>query len=142
MGNPDCGDDAAGLLVARGLAERGFKALQHTGDPLDLLELWKNAGYVLLVDAVVSGDAAPGTVFMWKVIDIPARQDAFRSSTHGFGLAEAIALAMALGRLPHNLTVCGIESAEFVAGTPPCAGVLTGIELAIDAIAVSLGHAD
>jgi hydrogenase maturation protease len=39
------------------------------------------------------------------------------SSTHAFGVAEAIQLARALDQLPASLIVYGIEGKKFVAGT-------------------------
>jgi hypothetical protein len=65
--------------------------------------------------------------------DLPV--DAFRSSTHAFGLAETIRLARMLDRLPKKLTVYGIEGAHFVAGAPPSPAVLEGVQRAVDEIA-------
>jgi hydrogenase maturation protease len=45
---------------------------------------------------------------------LPARL--FRASTHHFGLADAVELARALGRLPPCTIVYGIEGARFGAG--------------------------
>ena len=39
-----------------------------------------------------------------------------RSSTHAFGVADAVELARALGRLPGRLDVYAIEGASFAAG--------------------------
>jgi hypothetical protein len=65
LGNPDRGDDAAGLLVAESLRERGAEAIVHTGGTLDLIEIWAETERVIVVDAVLSG-GAPGTVRTWN----------------------------------------------------------------------------
>lgn len=134
LGNPDRGDDAAGLLVARGLMEHGIEAIQHRGGTLDLIEIWQTADCALIVDAVLSG-ADPGTLHIWDARTAELRNDVFRSSTHALGLADAIELARALDRLPKNLTIYGIEAAHFVVGTLPSSQVLAGIERAFEYIA-------
>ena len=134
LGNPDRGDDAAGILVARRLAELGVEAFQHRGGTLDLIEIWQNVDCAVIVDAVISG-AAPGTVHAWDAQFTEWRDKMFRSSIHMFGLADAIELARALDRLPKRLMIYGIEAAQFVAGAPPSSQVLAGIERAAEQIA-------
>jgi hydrogenase maturation protease len=58
----------------------------------------------------------------------------FRSSTHAFGLADAIELARVLNRLPRKLAIYGIEAAQFDAGTQPSIQVLAGVERAVEYI--------
>jgi len=137
LGNPDRGDDAAGLLVARRLVERGIEAVEHVGGALDLIEILHTADCALIVDAVVSG-AAPGTLHMWDAGTADLRSDVLGSSTHALGLADAIELARSLDRLPKELTIYGIEAAHFVAGTPPSPQVLAGVERTVEHIASHL----
>lgn len=134
LGNPDRGDDGAGILVARRLAEQGIPATQHRGGTLDLIEIWQKADYAVVVDAVLSG-ATPGTVHVWDGHIAKLRNDVFCSSTHALGLADAIDLARVLDRLPKKLMIYGIEAAHFVAGTPPSSQVLAGVERAVEHIA-------
>ena len=134
LGNPDRGDDAAGILVARGLAAYGVKAVESPGGMLDLLEIWANNDKVVAVDAVYS-NAAPGTIYVWDAQAAPLPCHVFRSSTHSFGLADAIELARALDRLPNSLTVFGIEAAQFAVGTPPSSPVLLAVSSLIEQIA-------
>jgi hydrogenase maturation protease len=57
VGNPFRSDDAAGRAVARrlrGEIPSGVKVLEETGDGTELLEAWKGADCVILVDAVQS----------------------------------------------------------------------------------------
>ncbi|MFI5111049.1 MAG: hydrogenase maturation protease, partial [Terriglobales bacterium] len=99
-GNPERGDDGAGALVARCLRELGIEAETRTGEALELLEAWRGADHVTVVDAVETG-APAGTVCQWD-----GRQASFpvhpSTSTHGFGLAEAITLARVLNCLPEK----------------------------------------
>lgn len=111
------GDDAAGLLVARLLRERGIDAIEHTGDGLALLDAWQGAEEVILIDAVVTG-AAAGAVSRWNGT-APVAGDPGRASSHAFGVAEAVQLARALGKLPPHFVMYGIEAACFVLGGEP-----------------------
>jgi hydrogenase maturation protease len=118
VGSQEQGDDGVGPLVARAI---GAKNLAHTtileesGEGSVLLEAWKGAHAVILVDAVSSG-AAPGTLHRFEAHteSIPAKF--FRFSSHEFGVAEAIELARALNQLPSRVIVYGIEGKAFERG--------------------------
>lgn len=113
-GNPGRSDDGAGILVAQRLRELGLDARVYTGESLGLIDLWKHADEVILVDAVVTG-APAGTIHVWD-----GRQfflGKAPASTHGLGVAEAIELARCLNRLPSHLQVYGIEGHCFALGT-------------------------
>lgn len=119
IGNPWAGDDAAGLQAARRLRDfvpADVGVLEETGSPLRLLDLWAGAEDTRILDAVYSG-APAGTLhrFDARVGPLPAAVFG-AASTHGLGVAEAIELARALGRLPARLTVYGIEGSAFAPG--------------------------
>jgi len=119
-GNPGRGDDAAGWRVAERLRELGLEALgvgikRCTGDATALLRELPGDGDIILLDAVMTG-AAPGTIHHWD--GIPPFQIRKPSSTHALGVAEALKLAMSLGRLPKSLQVFGIEAEQFELGSP------------------------
>jgi hydrogenase maturation protease len=123
VGHEQRGDDAAGLAVARRLAARApaaLRVLEHDGDGLDLLLAFESAARVVVVDAVVSGDAAAGTVHRWDAgrEALPAAPFA-ATSTHALGVADAIELARTLGRLPGRVVVYGIEGQRFEPGRGP-----------------------
>jgi len=118
VGNPYRRDDAAGLVVARRLrpmVPAHVTVLEHEGEPTALLEAWKDADAVFLVDAVFSG-AEPGTVHRLDAQTGAIPQELFRYSTHAVSVAEAIELARVLGQLPPKLVVYGIEGKDFGAG--------------------------
>lgn len=126
-GNPDRADDAAGLLVARRLQALGIEAHEHTRDALALLDAWRGADDVILVDAVVTG-APTGTVSVWDG-GAPLPADVrFGCSTHAIGVAEAVGLARSLGCLPERLLLYGIEAQDFTPGAAPSGSVLEAVE--------------
>ena len=132
-GNPDRGDDAAGLLVARRLRERGIEAREFTFDGLSLLQSWRDFDNVLVIDAVVTG-SEPGTIFEWRAGDLKLDHVDFPGSTHSFGLAEAIELGRALQCLPRRLEVIGIEARDFTMGHAPSKKVTEAVAAAADRI--------
>jgi hydrogenase maturation protease len=129
LGHPDRGDDGAGpAVLARLRAQPPEDAVldHHTGDALALLDLWAGAPWAVLLDAAVSG-AAPGTLHRRVVPDqpLPPRRPGW--STHGLGLAEAVALGRSLNRLPGRLVVYALEAADVSPGaglSPPVAAAL------------------
>jgi hydrogenase maturation protease len=132
VGNEYRCDDGAGLVVAerlRELAPPGVSVLTCPQEPSRLIDTIEGADAALVVDACSSG-AEPGTLQRFDAADgeIPAR--AFRSSTHAFGVGEAIELARALGKLPPRVIVYGIEGEEFSAGEGLSPRVSAAVELA------------
>jgi hydrogenase maturation protease len=118
VGNPYRRDDAAGLVVAqrlRQIAPGHVTVIELEGEPTALLETWKDAHAVVLIDAVFSG-AEAGTIHRLDAQAGAIPQELFRYSTHAVSVAEAIELARALGQLPPKLVVYGIEGEDFRAG--------------------------
>ncbi|HEX2522283.1 MAG TPA: hydrogenase maturation protease, partial [Terriglobia bacterium] len=52
----------------------------------------------------------------WGAQPLPARL--LHYSSHGFGVAEAVALAQSLNQLPHRIVIFGIEGKNFAVGAP------------------------
>jgi hydrogenase maturation protease len=118
VGNAFRGDDGAGLEVAkllRGALPDGVELLEREGEPTGTIDTFEGAEALWLVDAVSSG-APGGTVHRLDAGEQDFPAGLFRASTHAFGLAEAVELARALGRLPARTVVFGIEGARFEAG--------------------------
>ncbi len=136
VGNTFRGDDAVGLAVAerlRGRVPAGVDVVPCELEPSRLIEAWEGATSALLVDAVDSG-AWPGTVTRFDASDEPLPARAFRSSTHAFGVGEAIELARALGRLPGHVLVYGVEGEEFAAGEGLTPSVKAAVERTVTAV--------
>lgn len=138
IGHPDRGDDAVGWLVAERLRGRladlpEVEVVQASSDPATLLTLpaWNEAQHVVVVDAVVTG-APPGTVEL-RSGDQPL--PSLRSSgTHDLGLAATLQMARALGRLPPDLTIVGVEGARFGVGDLPSPAVVAAAERVATAV--------
>lgn len=138
LGNPEAGDDGAGPALVRSLAARtptGLAAASGTGDPLSLLDAWEDATRAIVVDASSSG-APPGTVRRFDAVAAPLPASDLATSTHGLGLAAAVELGRALGRLPPELTVYAIEGADFAPG----AGLSPAVALAVEGLAATLAE--
>jgi len=136
VGNPDRGDDAAGLAVARKLRDAirpgEVTVAELAGDQLALLDEWTGATDVYLVDAVCSG-GTPGTVYRFDAAH-PLQESFRHRGTHTFSLADVIELARALGGLPVHLAGFGIEGADFTIG----AGLSPAVASAADEVTALL----
>lgn len=107
VGSPH-GDDQAGWRIVERLAREApdIEAVALKA-PADLLERVQDCSTLIVVDACRSG-AEPGTIFRagwpgdWA-------DDWAGLSSHGLGVAEALALAGSLGRLPKRVVLLGVE---------------------------------
>ena len=118
VGNALRGDDAVGIAVAerlRGRVPEDVDVVECEQEPSRLLDAWGGAELALVVDACASG-GPPGAVHRFDVSDEPLPGRMFRSSTHAFGVGDAIELARALERLPVRVVVYGVEGGQFTAG--------------------------
>jgi hydrogenase maturation protease len=119
VGNPDRGDDAVGLLVARNLRSQcptHIEILEVTGGLVSLLDTWQNADSLILVDASVS-QGNPGDIRRFDPNQEPLSACSPFPSTHGFGVAEIIGLAQALGNMPRRFLIYAIEGTRFEPGS-------------------------
>ncbi len=131
IGNPDRGDDGAGRSVAerlRGTLPDHVEIAELGGEATSLLALLQGAGAAFLIDACVS-HAEPGTVQRFDVTRRPLPQAAFRLSTHGLGLADAVELARALGQLPASCVVYAIEAGSTDEGSALSPAVAAAVDI-------------
>jgi hydrogenase maturation protease len=118
VGNAYQGDDGAGLFVARMLKRKNLRDVRveyACGEAVALMESWRGAKTVILLDAVKPG-ASPGRVYRLNASKQPVPARFFDSSTHQLGVPEAVELARALQRLPSHLVIYGIEGKDFAVG--------------------------
>jgi len=114
IGSP-FGDDRAGWEAAALLQQRrragatGRQVDIRTLDRPGLLLVGQLAGTapIVLIDAVRSG-AAIGAIHRFDGDDLSCRRPAV--SSHAGGVMEAVQLARALGDLPSNLLIFGVEA--------------------------------
>jgi hydrogenase maturation protease len=102
-----------------------------------LLELMRGARGVILVDAVRTG-ARGGTVHRLAGKDIIAGRPLL--SSHGMGVADALALGEALGDLPEHIVLYGIELENHDLSNAPSAPVLRAVARVKEAILAELAE--
>jgi hydrogenase maturation protease len=117
VGNRDRGDDAAGPIVCDRLRAAdlpGVEVLVVEGSVVDLPLHWGPEDRVVIVDAAAP-DGRPGRI---REVDALAGRLLAPGtvSTHTVDVGAAIELARALGQLPAELSVVGIEGASFEFG--------------------------
>jgi hydrogenase maturation protease len=120
LGNPDCGDDGLGPLVARKLGEgdcAGARVIARSGDALGLIEDWADSETVLLVDAAAA-ISRPGSIHRIDLATEGLPRDLSLSSTHAFSMADAVGLARTLDMLPPHIIVYAVEGISFAPGAP------------------------
>jgi hydrogenase maturation protease len=118
IGNEFRSDDALGILIVRELRRRSncsLRIVEQGGEGAALLEAFQDASAVLLIDAVASRDL-PGTVQRVDLSCSGVPASLTCASSHAFGVAEAIELARALGRLPKRAILYGIVGENFEPG--------------------------
>ncbi len=122
IGSPFAGDDL-GWLLAKALERAGLPRYFPAGmvhitlcdrPGSLLLPAMRGACLAILLDAMRSG-APPGTLRRMDMLELD--DSAGLLSSHGFGVAEALALGRALEELPPRVLIYGIESGQ--APSPP-----------------------
>lgn len=137
IGNPDRGDDAVGRVVAstlRAMVAPDVRVEQCAGEATQLLGLLQEADHAWLIDAAQSSDTPAGTVHRLNAVDQDLPYVSATTSSHGFGLGEAIALGRTLGYLPRHCVIFAIEAESFAAGaqlTAPVARAVAEVTAAI-----------
>jgi hydrogenase maturation protease len=137
VGNRDRGDDAAGPLVCDRLgAQLGTSATVRTfvceGSILDLALHWDHDDRVIIVDAMQPGTEPGRIVTCDATVDPLATPGAV--STHEIDVSVAVELARAIGRMPAQLVVIGIEAGQFEWGSQPSAPVDAAVDAVVDLV--------
>jgi hydrogenase maturation protease len=140
LGNPDRGDDAVGELIAKELAGRlpaDVPVMVCRGDILGTMEAWSGFDGLVCVDAAAPlGD--PGRIHRVDLCMSALPADASLTSSHAFGLAEAIELARRLQLAPPRIIVYAIEGHSFHSGAPLTPAVAAAARGAADHIVADI----
>jgi hydrogenase maturation protease len=111
LGNRFRSDDGVGLEVVSELRKRELSAwievVDGGMDELGLIDHLRRADGAVIVDAVSVGKA-PGTVHTVFVNDTSPIPAVRNLGLHGFGLAEAIGIAVKLDPLP-SIAIVGVQ---------------------------------
>ncbi|HEU5171634.1 MAG TPA: hydrogenase maturation protease [Gemmatimonadales bacterium] len=112
LGNELLADDAVGLAVAdqvrRAMPE--LEVVSAAAGGLALMDLILDADRLIVVDALLSGTAAAGTIHVIREDEVRV---AFGPSPHYTGLWEVLALGRALGlAVPRDVVIVAVEAAD------------------------------
>lgn len=141
VGNPDRGDDVAGLAVARALTSHvpsNVTIRESSGDGAALLSDWQGFDVVILIDATPPAGRA-GCIRRFDAGEQPLPANFFTDSTHAFGVAQGVEMARALGMLPPKLIIYGVEGRDFAIGTPMSGEISDAIPQVTAMILAQLG---
>lgn len=139
VGNPMRGDDAAAAAVVAHLRGDDIEAFVFDGDGAELMEMWRDQGQVILIDAAHSG-APVGTLRRFEANKEVLPSHFFRHSSHQFGVAEAVEMARTLDQLPGELIIYAIEGADFTMGAQLSPEVELAVFDTVDQIKADIGH--
>jgi hydrogenase maturation protease len=136
VGNEFRRDDGAGPAVVtrlRGRVPPAVELVLTDGEPTRLIEAWTGAALAVVVDAVRADPPCPGRVYRF-VLDRPLTRMTRTASSHGFGLDDAVRLALALDRMPGRLVVHAIEAEDLSQGTGLTPLVAAAVGVTADAV--------
>jgi hydrogenase maturation protease len=143
LGNPDRGDDGAGPEVARLLEGRlppNARIVARRGDMLSLIDEWAGCDALICIDAAASPEAEPGRIRRFDLAREELPQDLSFTSSHAFGLPEAIALARTLDLAPPRILVYAIVGRCFDAGAALSPEVLAAAAQVADRVAAEMSR--
>ncbi len=139
VGNPLLGDDAVGIVAveqlrARGDLPSGVRLIDGGTDGLGLIPVIEGCQRVIVIDAVEMAQS-PGTIrrFVWGDVRILG-QDVSCLSLHQTDLAGALTLADALGCLPPEVVIFGVQPQCLDWDDPLSPAVERALPVLIDAL--------
>jgi hydrogenase maturation protease len=116
IGNPLLTDDSVGIKVVRSLgkklhAQKDVVAREFCAGGIRLMEELVGYGRAIIIDAMVSSAAEPGSVSNLELSELTKTRNTY--STHDASLAEALELGRLLGlRLPDDIKIWAIEAGD------------------------------
>ncbi|MCK5285552.1 MAG: hydrogenase maturation protease [Alphaproteobacteria bacterium] len=136
IGNRMRCDDSAGpetidILKEKLSIEADF--LEERGEPASIMESWKGRDKVILIDCVIAGKP-PGHIHYLDLSNTPLPDEMGKTSSHAFGLAEAVELSRAMKKLPKKLFFYGIEGGKIDIGKEISPAVKTAINTVTERI--------
>lgn len=136
IGNEYRRDDAAGIRALhrlRALDPPGVVFADSDGEATSLIELWSGADLAIVIDGVAAG-GEPGRLYRFG-LHHPAVAVRSGAGSHQVSLGSVVALARALGRMPRQLLVFGIQVGDVSPGLGLTAAVERGVAAVVDEIA-------
>jgi hydrogenase maturation protease len=146
VGTPYRSDDGVGGAVLAALARQlgeppavdsSVHMVELDGEPVRMMQTWGDADVVWVVDAVAP-DGSPGRIHeLHGTSSVPDGRWSGVGGGHALGVVEAVELASALGRMPAELHVLGVEGDTFEPGE----GLSPAVAAAVPAAAARLAAA-
>lgn len=144
IGNLFRGDDAVGLMVAdelkKSLGKSDLLILKQSGDAMNLMDSWRGYNKVILVDACPYIEE----VGMFRRVRLSEGGHipivSMRSSSHNFGVAEAIQFSRSLGSLPQEVVIYAIEGSNFAQGDDMSYAVRAAVSIVTEHIKNEIGE--
>ena len=136
VGNEFRRDDGVGPAVVARLRGRdlpGVRLAECDGETGRLLDLWRDAHVVIIVDAVRTAHPRPGRIHR-RSLRHPAMAGRATSS-HAADLGAVVELARVLGRLPEVLLLYAVEVADTSYGVGLSVPVYRAVRRLADEIA-------
>lgn len=134
VGNPMMGDDGIGRRVVDALDELQLPPdveVTHAGTTAFLaLEALSGARRGVVVDAVSTGEAEPGTLHRYRLVDGTFDGDPPDVFMHDFSFSEAVRTGAEAYDLPPDVIVLGVEPADTSVGlglTDPLSAALPAV---------------
>lgn len=139
VGNPHQRDDGVGPWVVDNLSRQlpDLAVRRLVGDGTALLALFDEADDLIVVDAV-RAQGEPGRIHRLNALREPLPSRFLRCTGHTFGVAEAVAMAGVLDRLPRYLAIYGVEGADFSWGQDLSPAVALGASALVAELAATL----
>ncbi|MCD6558888.1 protein frxA [Thermococci archaeon] len=118
LGNELMKDDGAGLKVGRLLAQRGYNVIEVGTDIFRLQRYYNGEERLIIIDAILSDEYAPGEVVHLKGNEIFEKLKAEIRSAHFIGAVDALKLLMELDERLKNVELhfVGIVTKEIELG--------------------------
>jgi hydrogenase maturation protease len=115
FGNLLRGDDGVGVRVVEELRERRLpgwiELVNGDTEGLDIVNFVEGRQKVILIDTAAIGERA-GTFARFSLHDVDLLGEDEHISVHAAGLRDGLLLARALGRLPEDVVVFGVQPAS------------------------------
>ncbi|WP_031174100.1 hydrogenase maturation protease [Streptomyces durhamensis] len=143
VGNLLRGDDGIGpatVEALRGRVPDDTELVVSDGEPARMLDLWRGADAVVLVEALRTSPARPGELHTLTPAEA-AGHALGTASTHAFGLGECLALAEALDQLPPKLVVHAVEVADVALGAGLSPAVRSALPELTERVAATVSQA-
>lgn len=108
--------------------------LKQSGDAMNLMDSWRGYNKVILVDACpyIEEIGMFRRVRLSEGGHIPIVS--MRSSSHDFGVAEAIQFSRSLGSLPREIIIYAIEGGNFAQGDDMSQEVRAAVPIVVEQI--------